>query len=443
MAGAAIRTILPGHHHADICAISNLSIPSPLALGSFTTAPILSCSLDAQSGALKITSVSVGTGTQMVHVAATAAKTAASPITVSSNNSDSPTSVLSSVVYDWTGVAEKAPWQKKSAAAIAGLDSGTQRSGMWMDPAAFDCFLQLGQVFMSGSSNEVYVPAGLDALLVRSGASQLTQERAGSWGSTLPVAAHTGDAISDFVLRNNLSDVVCTISELQAKSMGKTGAALQTNSSSNVLQHADSLYEVCWQATGLAQGLLPGQCLWELNQNTIQDAPAVVSASAIAAVQQNLASSAAIQLQVQAPPSATPHCSTAASTSNQTMSQALSGLVKTLNQECPQVSWSTAATDSFSAGSERTAGARLVRLDAPPTGIDAFGVSSSAGAGYAPLIMPSVAVPTLEAHHLMPQPRGSLNSLVPLKVDLDAKLGADQVLLQVKAVGLNFRYFFV
>ena len=46
--------------------------------------------------------------------------------------------------------------------------------------------------------------------------------------------------------------------------------------------------------------------------------------------------------------------------------------------------------------------------------------------------------PTVPALHLMPQPRGALGNLRPVGVD-DGKVCAWQVLLAVRAVGINFR----
>ena len=75
-----------------------------------------------------------------------------------------------------------------------------------------------------------------------------------------------------------------------------------------------------------------------------------------------------------------------------------------------------------------------------PTG-DVYGKTMTAGATLVPRLIPSRASSASSAFSLLPQPRGALTNLkpVPLPQASINKLQHGQVLLQVHAVGLNFR----
>ena len=56
---------------------------------------------------------------------------------------------------------------------------------------------------------------------------------------------------------------------------------------------------------------------------------------------------------------------------------------------------------------------------------------------HAPMLLPSKALPRPAPFQLLPKPRGALHNLVP--EPLETHLATDQVLLEVHAVGVNFR----
>ena len=84
--------------------------------------------------------------------------------------------------------------------------------------------------------------------------------------------------------------------------------------------------------------------------------------------------------------------------------------------------------------------AALVSATAGSGSGDAFGTATRAGCRLEPLLLKSAAVEQLGPYHLFPQPPGSLNSLAALPVDAGRQLASDEVLLAVKAVGINFRW---
>ena len=87
-----------------------------------------------------------------------------------------------------------------------------------------------------------------------------------------------------------------------------------------------------------------------------------------------------------------------------------------------------------------SAGAQLL-LQAEIPSTDVYGQRLTAGAAVVPRLLPSRAPSTPNAFSLLPQPRGALANLkpVPLTHASMTKLQPGQVLLQVRAVGLNFR----
>ena len=80
-------------------------------------------------------------------------------------------------------------------------------------------------------------------------------------------------------------------------------------------------------------------------------------------------------------------------------------------------------------------------LDTAASSVDVYGRRMVAGAALVPRLLPSRAILAPSAFSLLPQPRGALANLkpVPLSHASMTKLRPGQVLLQVHAVGLNFR----
>jgi NADPH:quinone reductase-like Zn-dependent oxidoreductase len=393
-------------------------LPS-LAKGSQTA--VIQCSLNIANGMLEITS---GPGT--VHVTAHAARVGSNKLHIQLQGQRWQRSILSAVK-----TPEKATMPQT---AISNVHSCTGRSGLWMDPAVFDCFLQLGQVFVVGTS-EVYVPAGLGALKVSGSASCITQqENQAAWASTVPTALENS-VQSDFQLLSGAAEELCGIAALIAKSMGK--AVIKP--AARAVKTAECLYEVSWQANEPSSSVLAsGEDCWLLET---ADGAKEVAASAISAAQRLLRHSASGNYQLQSADTsmlqATPAAAAGLYSPLGLAASALSGLVKTLNQECPQVSWSAVNTSSLSP-SFTGQQAKIIALAERPVA-DAFGTVSFSGASHAPLMLRSLASESLPAFHIMPNPRGSLNSLVPVPVDIKAPLHPDQLLMAVKAVGLNFR----
>jgi hypothetical protein len=134
---------------------------------------------------------------------------------------------------------------------------------------------------------------------------------------------------------------------------------------------------------------------------------------------------------------------------------ALGGVLRTFAQEQPalgltswQPSGAAGACASAAGGPDgalaqaQPAGAlALLPPGALPAGVapDGYGSRLAAGAALVPALQRSAALAAPAPFNLTPVPRGSLGSLVPQPVSLDAPRPAGTVLMAVKAVGLNFR----
>ena len=435
-----------GHTSAVTNAVISAPLRLPMIQSGVKGGVVFQCGVETRSGVLTIRSVTPTSGNS-THV--TAIATNVFNESISGKKIDTVAQAASVLLKNTCeNLSSNAPVNSPAAAAVGAVQSNTERSGLWMDPAPFDCFLQLGQVFMAGTSKEVYVPAGLGALRCTNGASTFTQ-CSEAWATALPLLRN-GAAVSDFHLSTAGFNPLCSIFELEAKSMGKVSAqqsgAGSTTNAVQAIQPTPCLYETTWSASRIENSheLSYGDNLWKLPRGKFFE-PSNAAASAIGAAQRLLASGSdlegtAVQLQSVGYPGAVRELSGARAIQKdgQAMGSALGGLVRTLNRECPQVAWSLVRVDAQAPNTATLPASRLVRL-ANASNNDLFGSAGKGGTTFVPALVPSAATEALRAFHLMPMPRGSLTSLVPLPVPLDVALKSDQVLLQVRSVGLNFR----
>ena len=123
------------------------------------------------------------------------------------------------------------------------------------------------------------------------------------------------------------------------------------------------------------------------------------------------------------------------------MAGAVSGLLRTAATEQPALQISVRSSDSRTPSHLLCSDTVVLEsLAAKPTGF-VEGTSHSSGAMSRPQLMhSSIRAPQQDLFQLRPHPRGSLANLVPVPFDSSAvELQPGQVLLQVMAVGLNFR----
>ena len=233
-------------------AVVGAAIPAPLMLPSMQQpggGAIIECSMALASGFVEIASLAAGSSSRAVHVTATAASIGSQPAAASSQKATDAAARQPGLLP--VLLAATASAGSSRAAATAGIQAATGRSGVWLDPAPFDCFLQLGQVFKAAGSTEVYVPAGMAALRVAAAAAELgSSSAAAAWAAAVPVPAAEGSVSSDFRLAGMSSpQQLCSISSLTAKSMGRAVSSSNAGAAtSKAVEQIECLYEVAWQA---------------------------------------------------------------------------------------------------------------------------------------------------------------------------------------------------
>ena len=305
-----------------------------------------------------------------------------------------------------------------------------------LNPAALDCCLQLGgmvpqQAAAPGSEGGTFVPAAVSALHVGA-----------SLGSAPALAAaqrpHGWEDSGAAVLRNHLlvsltGATVCQLERLESRSTG--GRARAAAGTRAVEQQPDMLYSISWAAADVAgaphTAAQCGTALALTAGDSLQ-----LAASSIAAVQGSLeGGAAALQLQSWGQH---PAGGTLAGRAPHAAGQ-LWGLLRTVAQECQGLTVSGADADPLAPGAGSRPASRLC-LDGPqPAQFDGYGSAAAAGVTFLPAMQRSAASSAPAPYHLFPQPRGSLNSLVALPVVIDA-VAPGQVVVAVKAVGINFRW---
>ena len=312
-----------------------------------------------------------------------------------------------------------------------------------MNPAVLDCCLQLGGMVPSeqgssknSSSGPTYIPAGLEAL-----------HAGGSIGAQPVVAlarrpAGVIDTEAAVLRRHAMVDsargLVCQVEGLESRSIGSK------NRSGATTQQQDMLYEINWLAAEVTTaahnccltGTTSGQGHAALNLG----APTIVSASAagLLAVQGALAAGAGC-ISLTSTGQHVSHTSTSGITPS--ASQALWAMLRTAAQECSgQLAVSGMDIDCLDP-SACTADQLLVEassVGASAQAFDGYGTSRSGRTLNLPAMAASEAHSAPAPFQLLPMPRGSLASLAPQVMDA-AGVAPGQILLAVKAVGINFR----
>ncbi|MEW5315624.1 MAG: hypothetical protein WDW38_007039 [Sanguina aurantia] len=117
----------------------------------------------------------------------------------------------------------------------------------------------------------------------------------------------------------------------------------------------------------------------------------------------------------------------------------LAGLLRTAAQEATATSFQVTST-SAATWAHTQQSSDPAPTSAGAAAADVFGRSLQAGVHFSPRLQRELqqrAAPA-GAYQLLPRPKGSLDSLVPLPVDIST-LQPGQLLLAVRAVGINFR----
>ena len=340
-------------------------------------------------------------------------------------------------------------------ASYAGLASSKHdASGLHISPSVLDSCLQLGAVKHPDSGpGQLFVPAGLGALLLSTPAApQRGSCAVARPASTVPTGPTT--TFTDYSLSFEDSALaVCSISSLEAKPLGggdarqRAAAAAQERGTSAV-QREQWLYQLEWRAQEAgAQALAAAATATEAAAAQgvhldLRAAPASTTAAGIAVLQGAIASGLqAVTLVTQGVQHAA--VGTPAGDGSALPGAGAWALARTLAQELS--SFSVQAVDLPAEQQQQARGhatflAAPVGTSAAPSLLDGspYGMAVRDGAVLAATLRGNMVQPALPPYHLMPRPRGALQNLQPEPV-ASSSLAPGQVMVAVRAVGINFR----
>jgi len=320
-----------------------------------------------------------------------------------------------------------------SAAARLASEQVDQLADHLMHPALLDCALQLAAVAPlqqhTQRQQEVQVPVSLAACVLPEAGNVALQH----------VTAVTTEGSTSYELMDGSGRAAVSIAGLAAKAVGRVMPAPAAAAASAAAdQLLPSLYQVSWQVAdpGPEQSaVMDDEQLHLQLPAAAADGAGVRAASTLLALlqtQQALPAAAAQQLlRLVAVESST----TARRTLPGSMMLAIarSAAVEGLHSVA-----AAAQLDELSAAAAPALLARASVIAGATPMADPYGSRLLHGAQLAARLLPAPQPETLSAHQLVPSPRGSFGSLVPVPVSA-AELGAGQVALAVKALGLNFR----
>lgn len=438
-------------------AISNpIILPQPA--GQPQAGAVLRCSIQPATGAFVLSHHSGRPSSRVENAAGRYALAAA-------------VAVNTAALLEAQAVAVKQALLRRALRAAAGVGAGTATGSISVDPRlstdaylvpppCMDACLHLG-VAAPGCGAKVPVAVGAFLLAAAArAASTLPAELAGSTTAQHGVPSASSD-VSSFALAASTGSAFASLADLETKVMrpkaGQQGAAAAA------LKPADFLYEVEWDrishpappagAHGTAKPAAEagGQASFRLlganapgltaPEAGVPLAAPQAAASAALALLQSAQAAAAGGVEAQLPdvlPSGAASRPAPSSLDTLLASGAVEGLLRVAATEQAASSYSLAATDALAAGPSSAVMTPLA--EAPIKGI-LMTSRARGGAVAAPQLLRSGALLlAVELLQVRPMPRGSLANLVAQPFDAAAAaLREQEVMVAVKAVGVNFR----
>ena len=408
---------------ADTAALVDATLAAPLHLhqpqhGQRAVAGVVSVQVDMHKGALTIFSHSA---TQhQYHVFAVVA--AQQPKHTHRSSVTQRSALLASVL----GLAKfymPSADSARPAAAISGLAEPVSRAdALNMHPAAADSTLQLASSFSTHASTSLQVPAKLQAMHMHS--DRCSQP---SWACASPMTdAQAAGRTHSFGLMPTEGHAGITLQGLTLKPLSNAVASSQQEASMTASQ--DCLYELTWPADCMATHSSSDRAVVPFKHGK---SSMYATAAAISHLQarndQQLCFATAGSMAVL----------TGRPTASCISSRAQTSLVRSATQESADCSVISRLTDPYTLDSSLdNAAVRAAQV----TSASMDEVSEAAFQGrvqHTSRLVPSQVASSPAPFQLLPKPRGALQNLVPEPLLID--LAANEVLLEVYAVGVNFR----
>jgi len=432
MALAALRTLHSSSSNSNNCCLTQIAVPAPLVLAepsdSAVGASVLTCSVDTASQAVVIAS-GPAQHAQTVHMRGHFAQLSKVTDSCTQMRHGSVSEALSGLLFSQEPAAHEQPAAAAQALVAPAVATAQQDSGFWHHPARFDSFLQLGQLFLDSASDGIHVPAGVDCLSMP---VKLDSAQA-AYGHCQPSGAALS---SSYALADQQAQTCCQIQDMQARVIS---SARKATADAVVEEQftGEVLYETAWLTdsqqtlSSTAADSVSGCGSIRLGQHT----PAMACANAMAVLQDYMVRTPQTHMVL--------HGHGSAAHSQIGSFHAIAGLLRTaaVESKAPIHVVESAASQRSVASMTPSVQRVQISLQQTASTTDVFGRLMKANTAMVPRLLPSRAVSAPTAFSLMPQPRGALTNLkpVPLAKASMTKLQPGQVLLQVRAVGLNFR----
>lgn len=317
-----------------------------------------------------------------------------------------------------------------------------------LDPATLDSALQLGQTCNKNGSDDIFVPAGVEAILMPStcAGNSITNFEAG-WATAAAAFQSRNEAVTSYgIFNTGQLPAVCNIYRLLAKPFRRHTDRVYSFQGSHD-KNLGNLYETSWQVDSSASSdpcLGFGDGIHHIPlQETKYMPPAVATGRIIEALQRIFRSGdppKAVQAHTMGLvpsfvyPTQVPGCMNDA---------ALYAGIRTMSSEIPQIKWSAVDHDVSRPGPPSLSSSQVMTAssEAAVDRVDAFGVVLHASTRSHPLLLQSASKEMPQPFHLVPAPRGSLANIVPKPVLLTTGDNGlpGQVSVSIKAIGINFR----
>ncbi len=431
MALAALRTLHSSSSNSNNCCLTQIAVPAPLVLAepSETTvgASVLTCSVDTASQAVVIAS-GPAQHAQTVHMRGHFAQLSKVTDSLTEMRRVSAYEALSRLLLSQEPGAQQ-PTAAAQALVAPAVATAQQDTGFWHHPARFDSFLQLGQLFLDSTSDGIHVPAGVDCLSMP---VKLDSAQA-AYGHCQPSGTPLS---SNYALADQQTQTCCQIQDMQARVISSTRKAAPDTVVEEEFT-GEVLYEMAWltDSPEIRSNIAADSDSVCGSVRLGQQSPAMACANAMAVLQDYMVRTPQTHMVL--------HGHSDSAHSKIGSFHAIAGLLRTAAVESNAPVHVVESAASQRSVSSMTPSAQRVQLSLQQTGTraDVFGKLIKANTAMVPRLLPSRAVSAPTTFSLMPQPRGALSNLkpVPLAKASMTKLQPGQVLLQVRAVGLNFR----
>ncbi|KAL4451846.1 hypothetical protein ABPG75_007508, partial [Micractinium tetrahymenae] len=481
MAGSAVALLASSQPAlADVAIVAPLLLPQP-ATGSDSSAPlVLQASYSTASGIVTVASVQSGGSRSKPTVHVDGCVAAAAAIHAKPRRSVQGQTVSAPSFASAARRLLARALEQRGPAAFAELARASHDdSAVTVSPAVLDCCLQLAAVPASAGA-KLRIPAGAGLLLLGgraapqgkdSGCVALSRPSAGA----VPVGDEA--TFTDYCLASSSSGLAaCRISRMEARPMGSTGpkrlpaaarlraampaapaVAAAAMAGSDPMQQEQWLYSLEWlthtnggsEATATAAETA-ATCSGVQLALAGSAASSAAAAAAIAVGQQAVAGSfhsVTLLTRGTQPAACAPPAAAVPAAADSIQAAGLWAFARTMAQELStfdvqalDLPQQAAAPASTAAMLLAPAGGAPVLL--PPSNqleSSPYGHAMEGGSLVAASLQRSAVKPLLPPFQLFPQPRGALQSLAPLAVDVSTPLAPGQVLVAVRAVGINFR----